>query len=103
MIDIDRILTGKIAHMLRECAPMKKDEAYCCALCSYCDVEDCETALENDISELQRLIDSQAGVKLEQLEYEKLEATRQFQTAEDLRRLSQFANLRSDIYGRSKT
>lgn len=94
MIDIDQILTGKIAHMLRLCAPTKKDETYCCSLCSYCDVEDCETALEKDISELQKLIDGCAGVKLEQLEYKKLEAEQRLRTAEDLRRLSQFAMLR---------
>lgn len=94
MLDIDRILTGKIAHMLRSCAQTKKDETYCCSLCSYSDVVDCETALEKDISELQKLVDNYAGVKLEQLRYEKLEAERCLHTAEDLQRLSQFANLR---------
>lgn len=84
MLDIDQILTGKIAHMLRSC------ETYCCSLCSYCDVTDCETALEKDISELQKLIDNYAGVKLEQLEREKLEAERCLRTAEDLQRLLQY-------------
>lgn len=102
MIDIDRILTGKIAHMQKAYAPTKKDETYCCALCPYGDSEDCEVALENDISELQRLIDNNAGVKLEQLRCEKLEAERSLHMAEDLRKLSQFANIRSDIHGRTQ-
>lgn len=99
MIDIDQILTGKIAHMLRSCAKTIRDETYCCSLCPYGAATDCETALEKDISELQKLIDNYAGVKLEQVEYGMIEAEQRFQTAEDLRRLSQFANLRSDIRG----
>ena len=87
MLDIDRILTGKIAHMMRSCAPTKKEETYCCSLCSYCDVEDCETALEKDISELQELIDNHAGVKLEQLKYEQSEAEQRLRTAEELQRI----------------
>lgn len=87
MIDIDQILTGKIAHMLRSCASTKKDETYCCSLCSYCDVVDCETALEKDISELQRLIDNHAVVKLEQLKYENSKAEQCLRTAEELQRL----------------
>ena len=87
MLDIDQILTGKIAHMLRSCAATKKDEAYCCSRCSYSDVADCETALEKDISELQRLIDDHAGVKLEQLKYEQSEAEQRLRTAEELQRL----------------
>ena len=99
MPDINKILTGKIAHMLRLCAPTKKEEIYCCSLCSYCDVADCEMVLEKDISELQKLIDNYAGIKLEQLECEKLEAERRLHTAEYLQRLSQFKNLRGYIYG----
>lgn len=101
MIDIDQILTGKIAHMLRSCAKTIRDETYCCSLCPYGADTDCETALEKDISELQNLIDNCAGIKLEQLEREKLNAEQCCQTAEDLRRLSQFANLRGDIHGRT--
>lgn len=90
MIDIDRILTGKIAHMQKAYAPTKKDETYCCALCPYGDSEDCEVALENDISELQRLIDNNAGVKLDQIRYEGLKlsnATRQQKIFEDCHNL----------------
>lgn len=90
MPDIDRILTGKIAHMLRSCAPTKKDETYCCSLCSYCDVEDCETALEKDISELQRLIDNYAVDRLEQLKYEQSEAEQCLRMAEERQRLLQY-------------
>lgn len=89
MLDIDQILTGKIAHMLRSCAPTKKDETHCCSLCSYSDVADCETALEKDIAELQRLIDNHAGVKLKQLKYEQSEAEQRLRTAENLQRLLQ--------------
>lgn len=99
MPDIDQILTGKIAHMLRSGAPTKKAETYYCSLCPYSDVVDCEAALEKDISELQKLVDNYAGVKLEQLEYEKLKAEQHLRTTEDLQRLSQFANLRSDMHG----
>lgn len=101
MIDIDQILTGKIAHMLRSCAKTIRDETYCCSLCPYGNLTDCEAALENDISELQRLINNHAGVKLEQLRDERLEAERSLHVAEDLRQLSQFANIRSDIHGRT--
>ena len=94
MLDIDKILTGKIAHMLRSCAPTKKDETYCCSLCSYCDVDDCEMALEKDISELQKLVDNYVGAKLEQLKYEKLKAEQCLHTVEDLRKLSRFTNLK---------
>lgn len=102
MIDVDRILTGKIAHMLRSYAKTIKDETYCCSLCPYGDATDCEAALENDISELQKLVDNYVGAKLDQIRYEMLEAEQCYQTAEDLRRLSQFANMRSNIYERSK-
>lgn len=90
MPDIDKILTGKIAHMLRSCAPTKRHETYYCSLCSYSDIVDCEDALEKDISELQKLVDNNADAKLEQLECKKLAAEQQACTEENLQQLSRF-------------
>lgn len=72
-INLDKILTGKIYHVLQRTLNLKEYDMCRSGVCPYANEKVCEEALEDDVERLQALLDESIDIKLQDLSSKKIE------------------------------